>query len=107
MHIPAHLMADWVLVLAAMVMLLCIGVALRRARWTALMQEPGRMHLVAGGAVACLLLWLLNIHLVDGMVLHFLGITTLTLVVGWSFTVLGASLAMLGLYGLQGLDWSA
>jgi uncharacterized membrane protein len=100
-------MADWILVLAATVMVLCVAMALRRAQWAALMQEPGRMHLVAGGAVACLLLWLLNIHLVDGMVLHFLGITTLTLVVGWSFTVLAASLAMLGLYGLQDLDWSA
>jgi uncharacterized membrane protein len=65
------------------------------------------MHLVAGGAVACLLLWLMNIHLVDGMVLHFLGVTTLTLVVGWSFTVLAATLALLGFFALQGLEWPA
>ncbi len=65
------------------------------------------MHLVAGGAVACLLLWLLNIHLLDGLMLHFLGITALTLIVGWSFSVLGASLAMIAFYGLQHLNWGA
>jgi hypothetical protein len=56
------------------------------------------MHLVAGGAVACLLLWLMNIHLVDGLVLHFLGVTTLTLVVGWSFTVLAANAGAAGFF---------
>lgn len=105
MHVPAHLMADWILVSAALGMTLSIAVALRCAQWFAIVREPRRMHLIAGGAVACLLLWLLNIHLIDGLVLHFLGITTLTLVVGWSFTVLAASLAMLGIYGIQTLDW--
>ncbi len=92
---------------ASIAAIVSVLVALRYAQWRSIAREPGRMHLVAGGAVACLLLWLLNIHLVDGLVLHFLGITTLTLLVGWSFTVLGASLAMTALYLLQGLDWAA
>jgi uncharacterized membrane protein len=49
----------------------------------------------------------MNIHLVDGLILHFLGVTTLTLVIGWSFTVLAASLALTGFFALQSLDWSA
>ena len=81
--------------------------ALRRARWSALRADPRRLHLVGGGAVACLLLWLMNIHLVDGLILHFLGVTTLTLLVGWSFTVLAASVALTGFFALQGLDWAA
>lgn len=107
MHVPAHLVPHWILVLAGITVLLSLALALWRAQWSALRQEPGRMHLVAGGAVACLMLWLLNIHLVDGLILHFLGITTLTLVVGWSFTVLAASLAVVALYTLQGLHWTA
>lgn len=107
MHVPAHLLADGIFVSASIAMLVSMVLALRYAGWRSLTEEPGRMHLVAGGTVACLLLWLLNIHLVDGLVLHFLGITTLTLVVGWSFTILGASLAMIALYVLQGLDWAA
>ncbi|MDA8962118.1 energy-coupling factor ABC transporter permease [Congregibacter sp.] len=107
MHVPAHLLPHWILVVAGIALLLSLALALWHAQWSALRQEPGRMHLVAGGAVVCLMLWLLNIHLVDGLILHFLGITTLTLLVGWSFTVLAASLAVVALYALQGLHWAA
>ncbi|WOJ94713.1 energy-coupling factor ABC transporter permease [Congregibacter variabilis] len=107
MHVPAHLVPNWILAIAGIAVLLSLGLAVARAQWSALSQQPWRMHLVAGGAVACLLLWLLNIHLVDGLVLHFLGVTTLSLLVGWSFSVLGASFAVVGLYALQGLDWTA
>lgn len=106
MHLPAQLLAPWISVIAALLGTAAFAVALWRARWPALRAEPWRTHLVAGGAIACLLLWLMNIHLVDGLVLHFLGITTLTLVVGWSFTVLAATSALTGLYTLQGLDWA-
>jgi uncharacterized membrane protein len=106
-HVPAHLLQDWTLLVAGAVMLLSLLVAVRYAAWSAVASQPARMHLVAGGAVACLLLWLMNIHLVDGLVLHFLGVTTLTLVVGWSFTVLAATLALLGFFALQGLEWPA
>lgn len=107
MHIPAPLVPDWILLLAGSVLLVGVVLALRHAQWSALIREPGRMHLVAGGAVCCLMLWLLNIHLIDGLVLHFLGVTTLTLVVGWSFSVLAASVAVLALYFLQSLAWTA
>lgn len=107
MHVPANLMNPWILGIAWIFATLALVVALRRASWGALRAEPGRLHLVGGGAVACLLLWLMNIHLVDGLVLHFLGVTTLTLVVGWSFTMLAASVALTGFFALQGLDWSA
>lgn len=64
------------------------------------------MHLIAGGAVACLLLWLMNMHGSDGLVLHFLGVTTLTLVIGWSFTMFAGGAALAAFYGLQELPWS-
>lgn len=107
MHVPAHLLPHWILVVAGIALLLSLALALWHAQWSALRQAPGRMHLVAGGAVVCLMLWLLNIHLVDGLILHFLGVTTLTLLVGWSFAVLAASIAIIALYALQGLDWAA
>ncbi|MEE4276855.1 MAG: energy-coupling factor ABC transporter permease [Halieaceae bacterium] len=106
MHVPAHLLNPFILgaawVIAAVALLLALG----RANWRAILAEPRRMHLVGGGAVSCLLLWLMNIHLVDGMILHFLGVTTLTLVIGWSFTILAASAALLGFCLLQNLEWS-
>ncbi len=107
MHVPAHLVSAPILVIAWAVAIFALLVALRRANWRALANEPKRLHLVGGGAVACLLLWLMNIHLVDGVVLHFLGVTTLTLVVGWSLTILAASIALTGFIALQGLDWTS
>jgi uncharacterized membrane protein len=107
MHVPAHLISPLILTLAWVFAGLSVAVALRRANWRAVYADPRRMHIIGGGAVACLLLWLMNIHLVDGLILHFLGVTTLTLVVGWSFTVLAASLALTGFFALQGLDWSS
>ncbi|MEO1081851.1 MAG: energy-coupling factor ABC transporter permease [Pseudomonadota bacterium] len=107
MHVPAHLVSAPILIVAWALAMLALVVALRRANWRALAMDPRRLHLVGGGAVACLLLWLMNIHLVDGVVLHFLGVTTLTLVVGWSLTILAASLAVTGFFALQGLDWTS
>lgn len=107
MHVPAHLMTPWILTATWIFSGLSVAVALRRANWKILNADPRRMHIIGGGAVACLLLWLMNIHLVDGLILHFLGVTTLTLVIGWSFTVLAASLALTGFFALQSLDWSS
>jgi uncharacterized membrane protein len=50
----------------------------------------------------------MNIRLVDGqLIMHFLGVTTLTLVVGWSFCVLAGSAALVGFFLLKGLAWEA
>ena len=83
-------------VLAAAWLLLAAGLlaAGRYTPWRILRLSPERVHLVAGGAVACLLLWLLNIRMVDGLVLHLLGMTTLTLVVGWSLALLAGTAAL-------------
>lgn len=105
-HFSSQILPGWLLWLSTAVLVASLLLAAWRAPWRALREQPARMHLVAGGAVACLLLWLLNIHLVEGLVLHFLGITALTLLVGWSFSVLAASAVMPGLFLLQGLDWS-
>jgi uncharacterized membrane protein len=106
-HLPAQILNDRITLIAALLLIATLLLAIRSARWRALQDVPGRMHLVAGGAVACLMLWLLNIHLADGLVMHFLGVTTLTLVVGWSFSVIAACAVLVGFYLIQGLEWSA
>lgn len=73
--------------------------------WRILRLSPERVHLVAGGALACLLLWLLNIRMIDGLVLHLLGVTTLTMVVGWSLALLAGSAALLALILAADLAW--
>jgi uncharacterized membrane protein len=87
--------------------LLALGLlaAARYTPWRILWLSPERVHLVAGGAVACLLLWLLNIRMIDGLVLYLLGVTTLTLVVGWSLALLAGAGALLAFVLAADLPW--
>ena len=105
MHIPPGMLIDAVLIAANLVALLGLLGAVFTARWSALIAQPGRLHLIAGGSLACLLLWLLNMHIANGVVLHFLGVTALTLVIGWSFTLLGLGLVLIPFTLLQQLSW--
>ena len=106
MHIPTPMLAGWIVVACSVLAVVALAVAALRADWKAVLAAPQRMHLIAGGSVICLLLWLLNMHGGDGLVLHFLGVTTLTLVVGWPFAVLAGSLALCAFYAFQDLAWS-
>lgn len=103
MHVAANQLSNMVNVCALLLMVFCLAAAMALAPWRALRSDPGRIHLVAGGALACLLLWLLNIRIVDGLVLHLLGITTLTLVTGWSLTLIAASISLLTVRQFIGL----
>ena len=39
------------------------------------------------------ILWLISVRMFDGLWLHFMGVTTVTLLVGWRFTLLLGALA--------------
>ena len=88
MYIPGEWLPTWLGIALGIVVLGVVLVAVRTAEWRKLSGQPERMHLVAGGAVCCLVLWLLDIRFDGGVGIHLLGITTLTLLAGWSFTVL-------------------
>jgi uncharacterized membrane protein len=107
MHLAPTLIPAYITIIALLLLAFCLVAALYLAPWAALRQDPGRIHMVAGGALGCLLLWLLNISVLDGMMLHLLGITTLTLAIGWSLTILAGSLSLLALTALSGLDIAA
>lgn len=88
MYIPGEWLPSWLVFLLGALALGVVLVAARSADWRKLTGQPERIHLVAGGAVCCLVLWLLDIRFDGGVGMHLLGITTLTLLAGWSFTVL-------------------
>ncbi len=104
MHITVELLSGFAHGFSLLLLVLTLPLALARAPWRALRSDPQRVHLVAGGALGCLLLWLLNINIVDGIVLHLLGMTTLTLAIGWSLAVIAGSLALLVVRQLLGLE---
>ena len=105
MFLDPSLLPDGLLSAAWVLLALGLLAAARYTPWRILWLSPERVHLVAGGAVACLLLWLLNIRMIDGLVLHLLGVTTLTLVVGWSLALLAGSCALLALIVAADLSW--
>ncbi len=87
--IPGWLSAGLWLVLVATFLL-----ALRYADWGAVRRVPARLHLLLGGALFCVVLWLMSVRVIEGLWIHFLGMTTLTLILGWRFALLAGTLAV-------------
>lgn len=97
----------WLQVLMSLVATVgCLGAALT-APWRALFAVPARQHMLFGGTLALLLLRLGTIELADGLRVHLLGITSLTMIVGWRFAVLGASAVLLVQLLVSGLPLAA
>lgn len=69
--------------------------AIRNAEWYRLWQYRSLQHLAGISVVSLVLLWQIRTGLVPGLEIHFLGLTALTLTMGWSFAVILASLALL------------
>lgn len=96
MVIAAHLVPFWLNLAVAAVMLASVAGAALTADWSALRAASARQHVLLGGLLALLLLWLMTFRVVDDVRIHLLGVTSLTLIVGWRFTVLGATLILFG-----------
>lgn len=94
MIVAAHLVPLWLNVAVGLVMLTCVAGAALTAPWPALRTAPERQHVLLGGLLALLLLWLLTLRVTEGISIHLLGVTSLTLIVGWRFTVVGATMVL-------------
>ncbi|RAU19061.1 hypothetical protein DN062_06210 [Nitrincola tibetensis] len=63
--------------------------------WRIFMRERGIQHMFFGAVLVLVLMWQMRAGVSAGLTVHFLGMTTLTLILGWDFAVLAGSLAML------------
>ncbi len=95
MSIAASLTPLWIAAVLWIVLLATCGLAMRYADWRAMRLEPTRYHLLFGGILFCLVLWLLSVRVIEGLWIHFLGATTLTLILGWRFAIIAGSVAVL------------
>lgn len=86
-------------------LLLCCASAWRLADWHALLSVPARLHLIFGAVLFCLVLWLLSVRVIDGLWLHFLGMTSVTLLLGARFALLAGTAALALLTPLIGESW--
>jgi uncharacterized membrane protein len=75
--------------------LLALGLAVWLAPWRRL-REGTPLHLFAGAAVSLMILWAMRTNVLPGLEFHLLGMTTVTLMLGWSFAVLTGSIALVG-----------
>lgn len=59
-------------------------------------QDKKKQHLVLGSAVSIFALWLFRVGITAGLEVHFLWLTSLTLVLGWRWAIISGFLAMIG-----------
>lgn len=74
--------------------------------------HPLYQHLCLGGAIVLVPLWTLRAGLHEGLEIHFLGLTSLTLLLGWRLALLAPCLTLLllayfGIIPLADIGWQA
>jgi uncharacterized membrane protein len=80
--------------------------AIRMAPWGRLFDRE-QLHVFLGTCVALMLLWHMRAEFHPGLVFHLLGVTTVTLMFGWSLGVIGTSLALAGVTLNLGMGWDS
>lgn len=94
MFIDAALLPSWLIAAAAALMVAVLALALRLAPWRALLGAPERQHVLLGGIVGLLLLWLGSIEVTEGVHVHLLAVTCATMVLGLPLALLAGAVAL-------------
>lgn len=61
-----------------------------------LIADKGMQHRFLAATVLLIIVWRININLELGVIIHFLGMTTMTLMFGWPLAIISAFFAQLG-----------
>lgn len=96
-------------VLAVVLCSITILFAIKRAPVAALLAEPRLQHLLFGALAILMLTWTFRAGLSEGLSVHFLGVTLLTLMFGWDLAILAGAVAMIGItmFGVERWDMLA
>jgi len=78
--------------------------ALVMAPWRRLGNSE-QLHVFLGACVLMLILWSMRAPVQPGLTYHLLGVTSLTLMFGWSFGVIGSGLVLAGITLNGSLGW--
>ncbi len=85
---------------------LCLALAAWLAPWRRF-GDGRQLHLFAGVTVGLMVLWAIRTAVLPGLEFHLLGMTTVTLMLGWSLAVLAGAVALLAVTVAGFGDWSA
>jgi uncharacterized membrane protein len=80
--------------------------ALRMAPWRKLL-IPEQLHVLLGAVLVLILLWHMRVDVQPGLSFHLLGLTAVTLMVGWSLAVVAATLALIAVTFNLGGSWDS
>ena len=99
-------------VAALLLWLVLLAFSLNASLLRTLGAHPLYQHLCLGGAIELVPLWTLRAGLHEGLEIHFLGLTSLTLLLGWRLALLAPCLTLLllayfGVIPLADIGWQA
>ena len=89
-------------------LIIVCGLFLLTAIWSAPWRrviDSGRAHSFFAAVVIMMLLWSMRTDVTDGLQFHLLGVTSLTLMFGWSLGIIGSVLAMVGVALAGWAEW--
>lgn len=101
MEIDHTLLPPMLLSAAHGLALLVLLAALWQSPWRALFSVAARQHVFFAGVFSLVVLWAMAFHPAPGITLHYLGMTTATLLFGWALASLAGALALLVLVLLR------
>ena len=85
----------WLALVAGSVAIMIVLGAAWQLPWSWL-RSSRNQHVLLGATVVVLLLWTFRAGISPGLSLHFLGVTSLTLIVGWRLALLALALVGIG-----------
>lgn len=79
--------------------------AILHADLVGFIRVPRRQHLFFGASLIIMCLWLLRAGITPGLGVHLLGMTSLTLLLGWQLAIIGSVIALIGVAFLGYEEW--
>lgn len=104
MTLDSALFSTFTLMLLTGLYAAVVALAVWLAPWRKL-RDGENLNVLLGAVVALMLLWHLSPEVQPGLSFHLLGLTAVTLMFGWSFAVLAAMLAQIGVLLNLGGPW--
>lgn len=80
--------------------------ALHRLPWRIVLASPTAQHLFGAATLVLVGFWLVRAGITPGLSAHFLGVTALTLLVGWPLAVVATLAASLAVAAVGVIPWS-
>jgi uncharacterized membrane protein len=83
-------------ILSLIIYIAVVGFVVSKTDFKQLVSDKPFQHKLFGAITCVFVLWLFRVSIYDGLVMHFLWLTSLVLVLGFRWAVLAASVVLLG-----------